>query len=206
MLARATRSQCSVWRPTTLPRGETVRGGEEGAKFSSACSSHNTAAKFKWNLFPSIQPGHTRWPEPDTHSRTLFIYLFIYVQPVHLETTHPSRTPHDFRGSWSTQPLLHGEGQKNALKLLRWCTKCPQEEPGFAHCVVLEPTVPKERQNSHFFFFFPKEGKSFSFPETGEEEEQPVQSSSKEQRNSPLTDPVLLNSNQWCHTSFPHVI
>lgn len=186
-----------------------VRGEEVGAKFSSACSSHNTAAKFKWNLFPSIQPGHTSWPEPDTRSGTLTIYLFIYLQPVHLVTTHPSRTSHDFRGSRGsrgTQPRLHGTGQKNALKLLMWCTKCPQEEPGFAHCVVLEPTVPEERQNSHFFC--QKKANPFPFlrQKRKKEEEKPAQSSSKEQRNSPLTDPVLLNSNQWCHTSFPHII
>lgn len=109
--------------------------------------------------FSPVTPGDLNLIHAPGHY--LFIYLFIYVQPVHLETTHPSRTPHDFRGSWGTQPLLHGRGQKNALKLLMWCTKCPQEEPGFARCVVLEPTVPKERQNSHIFFFSQKKANPF---------------------------------------------
>lgn len=69
----------------------------------------------------------------------------------------------------------------------RICTLC---------CVGTNCSQREAKFTLFFFFFFPKEGKSFSFPETGEEEEQPVQSSSKEQRNSPLTDPVLLNSNQ----------
>lgn len=55
MLAQATHQQCSVWRRTTLLWKETGWGEEVSAKFSSALSSHNTAAKFKWNHFQSHQ-------------------------------------------------------------------------------------------------------------------------------------------------------
>lgn len=131
MLARAKHQQCSVWRPTIL-LGGAVRGEELGAKFSSAFSNHNTAAKFKQNLFPSILHA-VIFPVTQGNLNLIHppgIYLFIYLQPVHLVTTHASRTSHDLRGSRrarGTQPLLHGKGWKNVIKLLMQCTQSPQE-------------------------------------------------------------------------------
>lgn len=123
--------QCSVWRPTTPPWGA-VWGEEVGAKFPSAFSSHNTAAKFKQNLFPSILD-IVLFPVTQGHLNLICppgIYLYIYLQSVHLVTTHPSRTSHDLRGSWGargTQPQLHSKAWKNAIKLLMQLMQSPQE-------------------------------------------------------------------------------
>lgn len=71
---------------------------------------------------PCSSLSHTRRPEPDTPPPAR--HLFIYFQPVHLVTTHSSRTSHDL---WSrscargTQPPLHGKRQKNAINLLMRC-------------------------------------------------------------------------------------
>lgn len=132
MLAQATHQQCSVWRPTAL-LGGAVRDNELGAKFSSAFSNHNTAAKFKQNLFPSILHA-ALFPVTEGDLNLIHppgIYLFIYLQAVHPVTTHPSRTCHDLSGSPGarcTQPPLHGNGQKNTIKFLMWCTQSPQKE------------------------------------------------------------------------------
>lgn len=73
---------------------------------------------------PCSSLSHSRRPEPDTAPR----HLFIYFQPVHLVTTHPSRTSHDLQSrpcARGTRPPLHGKGQKNAINLLMRCTQSP---------------------------------------------------------------------------------